>query len=139
MVSLGTLSINGTLAVNDGTNIDLTLLGTGTALDPYIVSASLLVGATVTVTPATGGTTVIDSGTRFEFLNHGSTIATHTLTLPTSSTALESAVRILATNAITTLTVSGAAGVTVAGMPTTIAANGYFLVQLIGTVWHRVG
>jgi hypothetical protein len=139
VVSLDGLDISDTVAVDDGTNIALTLGGSGTALDPYVISASLSVGATVTVTPTTGGTTTIDSGTRLEYMDHGSTIATQTIVLPTTSTAMEKEIKILAASEITTLTVSGDVGVTVVGMPTTLAANGYFRVQLIGTVWHRIG
>lgn len=139
VASLGSLTIATLLTISDSTSINLTLLGSGTALDPYVLSGVVTPGATVTVTPVTGGTTTIDSGTRTEVLSPAGTIATHTLTLPLTSNALEQEIKILATATITALTVNGAVGTTVAGAPTTLAANAYFRMQLIGTVWRRIG
>lgn len=139
VISLGTLNIGNNFVVDDTTTVDLTLSGSGTALDPLVLSAAVKVGATVTVTPTTGGTTTIDSGTRTEVLNHGSTISTQTITLPATTSAFESEIKITSASAVTTLTVNAAAGPTVAaGFPTTLTAGQSFRAQLIGGVWRRV-
>ncbi len=139
IISIDGLSIADTLEVDDTASINLTLNGAGTALDPYILSAVVSPGATVISTPTNGGTTAIDAGTRTQLLDHVATIAGHTITLPLTTTALEGEIKIIAVSAITALTVGGAVGTTVAGMPTTLAAGGYFRAQRIGTVWRRVG
>ena len=136
---MGALSIGDLVEGDDTTSVSVTVVGDGEEGDPLVITASVTPGATVITTPSNGGSTSIDSGTRAQLLNHGSTIASHTLTLPSDSTALEKEIKIVAASTITALTVSPGAGTTVAGMPTTIAANGYFRVQLIGTVWRRVG
>lgn len=139
VVTLGDLNITGLFTIESTDNIELTLNGDGTTEDPLVLTAAVAPGATVIATPVNGGTTAIDAGTRVQLLDHVATIAGHTITLPAASQALEKEIKIVAFNAITALTVSGAVGVTVAGMPTTLPANGYFRVQLFGTVWRRVG
>lgn len=139
VISLGTLNIGSNFVVDDTPTVDLTLAGTGTALDPLVLSAAVKVGATVTSTPTTGGTTAIDSATRTQVLNHVATIATQTITLPATSSVLESEIKIIAASAITALTVSATAGTTLgAGFPTALTAGQAFRAQLIGTVWRRV-
>jgi hypothetical protein len=67
--------------------------------------------------------------------------AAGTITLPTSSNcADQQEILINCTQAVTTLTVGGN-GATVAGAPTTLAANAYFRLKydLPGTTWYRVG
>lgn len=139
IVSLGTLDTNGTLAVADTASINMTLLGTGSIGDPYVVSGAVLVGANVTVAPTTGQTIVVDLGTNLQVINPAGTLAALTITLPATTGSFLSEVTILTTATLTSLTVNGAAGVTVAGAPTTLAANGYFKMRLVGTVWRRVG
>lgn len=139
VISLGSLAIGSNFVVDDTTTVDLTLAGSGTTLDPLVLSAAVKVGATVTSTPTTGGTTTIDSATRTEVLNHVATIATQTITLPATTSAFEGEIKITSASAITTLTVNAAAGPTVAsGMPTSLTAGQAFRVQLIGGVWRRV-
>ena len=136
---MGALDIAANFAVDDSSSIDFTLTGVGTAVDPLRLTAVIKVGAAVVVTAANAGTTVVDSGTRQTLFDHIATIAGHTVTLPASSTALEREVIFVTENAITALTVNPAVGVTVAGMPTTLPANGFFRAKLVGTVWRRVG
>lgn len=67
--------------------------------------------------------------------------AAMTITLPTSTNCIDKQdILINCTQAVTTLTVAGN-GATVAGAPTTLAANAYFRLKydLAGTTWYRVG
>jgi hypothetical protein len=67
--------------------------------------------------------------------------AAMTITLPTSTNLVDKQdILVNCTQAITTLTVAGN-GATVAGAPTTLAANAYFRLKydLPGTTWYRVG
>jgi urease alpha subunit len=139
VLTLGAVDIGAMLVVNDSTSIDFTMTGDGTALDPLVLTGVVNPGATATATPTNASNTAIASTTRLQVLDHVATIASGTVTLPASSTALEKEVKIIALSEITALTVAGAVGTTVAGMPTTLAANAYFRAQLIGTVWRRIG
>lgn len=139
VIGLGEIDIDGFVEVDDTPTVALTLVGDGTSSDPLVLTANVTPGATVFTTPTTSGTTVIDAGTRTHVLDHGATIASHTLTLPSSSTALEREVKILNLSPVTALTVNGASGVTVAGAPSALSAGQFFRMQLIGTVWRRVG
>lgn len=139
VVGLGALSVGGLLVVDDTTSVDLTLGGSGTALNPYVLSAAVKVGATVASDPTNGGSTAIDALTRTQVLSHAAPIASHTITLPATSSALEREIKVVSLEGITALTVNGAVGVTVAGAPTALTAGQYFRMQLIGTVWRRVG
>lgn len=138
IVSLGALNTNGTITVADTATIDFTILGTGTVGDPKVISGSVKVGANVTAAPTTGQTVTVDLGTNLQVLNAAGTLAALTLTLPATTNSFLSEITVVTTTAITALTVSGV-GTTVAGAPTTLAANGYFKMRLIGTVWRRVG
>jgi len=131
--------IGGLLIVNDTVNFDLTLLGSGTTADPFVLSGTPNFGALATVTALSGGTTAVASTTRTLYLDHAATIASHTITLPATSDSFEKIVRVISRSAVTTLTVSGAGGATIAGAPTALAANGYFTMMLIGTTWRRIG
>lgn len=67
--------------------------------------------------------------------------AAGTITLPQMANAADKQqILINCTQAVTTLTVAGN-GATVAGAPTTLAANAYFRLKydLAGTTWYRVG
>ena len=67
--------------------------------------------------------------------------AAMTITLPTSTNCIDKQdILINCTQAVTTLTVAGN-GATVAGEPSTLAANAYFRLKydLAGTTWYRVG
>lgn len=139
IVTASSEDIGGLLTVDDTVSMNFSLLGSGTTGDPYVLSAVPTFGGTTTATPASGGSTPIASTTRTLLLDHVATIATHTLTLPAASDSFEKIVRIVSASAVTTLTVSGAVGVTVAGAPTTLAANGFFTMMLIGSVWRRIG
>jgi DNA-binding transcriptional regulator LsrR (DeoR family) len=137
-VTLGALAIAANVHVDDTTSVDMTILGAGTTLDPLVISAVVKTGSDVTVTPATGGTTVIDANTNLEVFDAAATIATHTITLPLTTNSFLKEITIISTHIITALTVGGAVGTTVAGAPTTLAANAYFKMRLVGTVWRRV-
>ena len=58
--------------------------------------------------------------------------------MPATTDALESEVKLVATAAITLLTVDGAGGTTVVGAPTTLAVGAYFTMRKIGSVWRRI-
>lgn len=139
VLTLGDITIDTLLTVDDTTSVNLTLLGSGETGDPYVLSAAVTPGVDVTSIPTTGGTTNIDDNESLHLFNHPSTIATHTISLSNSPSSLLKEVTIIATSIITTLTVAGEVGTTVAGAPTTLAANGYFKMRLVGTVWRRVG
>jgi hypothetical protein len=121
----------GCLFTGDG--IEVT--GFGSATSPYVITP----GATVNVVPTNGQNIAVAVGTRTESLAPAGTIATLTLTLPATTTAFDSEVVVFTTATITALTVAADGGATVAGAPTTLAANGFFRMKKIGTVWHRVG
>jgi hypothetical protein len=122
--------------VDDTTTVDLTLLGSGTALDPFVLSAAVKVGETVVSTPTTGSTTDIDPLETVHVFEHSSTIATHTINLPDASEALRSEVTFFADSDITTLSVTGTSPTTVVGAPATLAADGSFTMRLVGTTWR---
>lgn len=96
-------------------------------------------GTTSVVVATTGGTTTPTAGVSVVEFTPAGTIATQTLTLPLTTHVFDDEILILTTQTITALTVGADAGATVAGMPTTLAANSYFRVRLFGTVWRRVG
>lgn len=139
LVGIGDISVADTITVDDGTSITMSLLGSGTLADPYVISASLDPGATDVSTPTTGGTTTIDSTTLNHVLDFSTTIATHTITLPASSTALAHTVTIFSDGTITALTVNGAGSTTVVGAPTTLDTGCSFTMRLVGTTWRSVG
>jgi hypothetical protein len=67
--------------------------------------------------------------------------AAMTITMPSSTNAADKQdILINCTQAVTTLTMAGN-GATVAGAPTTLAANAFFRLKydLPGTTWYRVG
>jgi hypothetical protein len=67
--------------------------------------------------------------------------ATMTIVLPTSTICIDKQdILVNCTEAVTTLTIDGN-GSTVAGEPTTLAADAYFRLKydLPGTTWYRVG
>jgi hypothetical protein len=102
--------------------------------------SAITTGVTTTVVATNGGTTTVAIGTRMLYITPAGTIASHTIDLPDSTLAFDNEIIILTTQTITTLSVTASGpGTTVAGMPTTLSANGYFRVKLIGTVWYRVG
>lgn len=138
-VALGAISAAGLLTVDDTTSVDLTLLGTGTGLDPYVLSADVKVGAEVTSVPTNGNTTVIGTNENIHIFNPEGTIATHTITLPSTTTSFLKEITFTTSAAITALAVNGAGGTTVAGAPTGLAVNQFFRMRLVGGVWRRVG
>jgi hypothetical protein len=99
----------------------------------------VVTGADVTSVPVTAGSTSIDGDTNLQYLDHAATIATHTINLPDSTTSFLKEVTIVSRSIITALTVAAPGTADVAGMPTTIAANGFLKVRLVGTTWRRVG
>lgn len=139
-VRLGVFQILSKLLFASGTYIDVAHGGSGTDLDPATMTPSLHTGADATATPTTGTTLTPGADTRTYLLTPAGTLAALSITLPDNPTMLEHEIIIMSTQIITALTVTGAgAGVTAVGQPTTLAANGFFRMRRIGTVWHRVG
>jgi hypothetical protein len=138
IIGISDLDISALLTVDSTSSVALTLLGSGTALDPFVLSADVNEGSTVVSTPSNGGTTEIDSGESVHVFEHPGTIAAHTIELPDSCTALRAEVSFFADSEITALTVSGD-GTTVVGAPSTLGAGNSFTMRLIGTTWRCVG
>lgn len=88
-----------------------------------------------------GGSTTLSNGRRRNINTNGSTIASHTLRLPTVTD--QGHICSMSTKgAITTLTVNAANGTsTVLGAPTTLAAGGYFsyAYRIDDDTWYRTG
>lgn len=89
--------------------------------------------------PTTGATVVVETGDTWLLVTPAGTLAALTITLPTDRTDGE-IVRVISTQILTALTVGGA-GTSVAGAPTTLAANGFFEMAYSATLnsWFRVG
>lgn len=90
-------------------------------------------GFSVTVTPPTDGASV------FLMLSQGGAYAAGTIVLPTGVEGQE--VLIHSRQAVTTLTVTPAAGQSTSGAPTTFAAGGFARLRFdsINSLWCRVG
>lgn len=90
---------------------------------------------------ANGGTTTLSQGRRRNINTNGSTIATHTLRLPTVTD--QGHIAMFSTKGeITGLTVNAANGTSaVLGAPTTLAAGGYFsyVYRIDDDTWYRTG
>lgn len=90
---------------------------------------------------ANGGTTTLSTGRRRNINTNASTIASHTLRLPTVTT--EGHLTYFSTNGeITSLTVNAANGTsTVKNAPTTLSSGGYFTYQyrIADDTWYRTG
>lgn len=139
VVTLDDVAITGLLLADDTATINHTLTGSGTDLNPYVLSSVVVTGADVTSVPTTGGSTSIDAGTNLQYFDHAATIASHTINLPDSTTSFLKEVTLVFRSIVTALTIAAPGTADVAGMPTTVAANGYIKVRLIGTTWRRVG
>ncbi len=139
VVAITDLEIGDLVEVDDTTTVNLTKLGSGTDSDPIVLSATVVTGSDVTSTPSNGGSTNIDDDTNLQYFDHSGTIASHTINLPDTTNSFLKEVTFVFRSIITTLTVAAPGTTDVAGMPTTVAANGYFKVRLIGTTWRRVG
>jgi hypothetical protein len=118
--------------------------GTATTANEVITSAGAIVGIqaspyTKTV-PVTGFSATIGNGINFLILTPAGTLATGTVIMPASPQDGQE-VAISSSQAITTLTINGNTGQTVAGAPTTFAANGFcrFKYVLATTTWYRIG
>lgn len=87
---------------------------------------------------ATGFSVTIAAADSWLVLTPTAGFAAGTIVLPTTR-ANRQTVRVNCTQAVTTLTVSGA-GTTVTGAPTTLAANAFFMMQFDATTnaWYRV-
>lgn len=90
-ISIDQLPISGALAVTDTSTVDLTLAGSGTVLDPYVLSAVTLSPVTTgnwnsTVTGVTIGTAGTDVGTYRQAGKH--VRAERTLTLGSAAFAV---------------------------------------------------
>lgn len=88
---------------------------------------------------ATGFSVTVAVADTWLLLTPTAGFAAGTIVLPATRTNRQ-AVRVSCTQAITTLTVSGN-GTTVSGAPTTIAANGFFMMWYDATLnsWFRAG
>ena len=88
--------------------------------------------------PTTGQTVVVATGDAWLLLTPAGTLAALTITLPTDRTDGE-IVRVTSSQILTALIVGGA-GTTVAGAPTTLAADGFFEMAYCATLnsWFRV-
>ena len=88
---------------------------------------------------ATAFNVAVNSGNVWLLLTPTAGFAAGTITLPANPVAGQQ-VRVSCTQAVTTLTVAGN-GRTVTGAPTTIAANGFFLMWFDATLnaWFRAG
>jgi hypothetical protein len=136
---VGDIEINDKLSVIAGTGVDLTRTGQGTTLSPIVLTIGVHIGIDTVVTPTTGQTQTLTPDTRTLVMTPAGTLAAQTITLPGSSTTSGKEIVVVSSQIITALTVNSAGGVTVAGAPTTLAANGFFRMRLVGTVWRRVG
>ncbi len=89
--------------------------------------------------PLTGFSYVVQAANSWLLLAPAGTIATGTVVMPYGPTD-GAVVQINTTATITALTVSGVS-VTIAGAPTTLAANAFFRMQyrLATNTWYRVG
>lgn len=96
-------------------------------------------GAIQTATPTTGTSVAISNDTSVLILKHTATIATLTLTLP-SSPVNGQRIFICTRSTVTTLTISAAAGQTLYGTATTIAATSprCFVYESATTSWYRL-
>lgn len=138
-ISLGVFSIDEHIEFTEGDWIDIARTGSGTALDPTAVEIDVHTGTSTSVVPTTGQTVTPGADVREYLVNPAGTLAALTITLPASPTMFEEEIIIVSTQTLTALTVGAAGGNTVAGAPTTLAANGFFRMRLFGTVWRRVG
>ena len=99
------------------------------------------VGITVQeLTPVNAGSTALDNYTGGVNLEHSSTIASYTLTMPTLPEDGQEFV-ISSRSIVTALTHNAAAGQTMRGALTTIAANGFakYRYRASDAVWVRAG
>lgn len=136
VVHIGDLDISD--LVTEGRNI--TISGSGIETEPFAIAVNP--GAKVESTPATAGSTTIAANESLHYFDHSATIATHTIVMPGIPTALGEEITFFTKSAITTLTINDDAGAptnTFQGAPTTMAANSFFRLRLIGTVWVRTG
>lgn len=92
----------------------------------------------VAYTPANGGTTNVATNTGFVLLNSGSTIASHTLTLPSTPTD-GLCITFFNVNTITTVTVNSS-GNSIFGAPSTLGVNAFFTMKFLAGLssWARV-
>ena len=145
-----------TVTINDLTSAtalstgDQFPIASGTDRDTRKASLSLLLAwmqANLTFTaakpvqqfaaPTTGQTVTVATGDSWLILSPAGTLATLTINLPTDRTDGEG-VMINTTQTLTSLTISGA-GTTVAGAPTTLAANAFLRMTYTATLntWLR--
>jgi hypothetical protein len=108
-----------------------------------IPMTSFPAGAYVAVIPTTGQSLVIPNGVNAYLMNPAGTLATLTLTMP-SSPVNGQLLRIASSATITALTLSGAAGQTILNNPTAITVstttpyNYAFMYNAVSAAWNRV-
>lgn len=139
VIDIGAVSASGLIAVQDTSTVYMTLTGAGTTGNPYRISGSVPVGASVVSVATDGGTTVVGSNQRSLVLAHPDPIAAHTILLPSTNTTLLQEVVVATTAGVTSLTVEADTGSTVVNAPTTMPDSGFFRMGLFGTVWTRIG
>lgn len=89
--------------------------------------------------PTNGGTTTVPANYGTVVLNSGTTIASHTLTVPSMPPDGQT-ITFFTVFAITSLSVTSS-GNTVIGMPSTLPASGFFTIKFtsLGPYWIRIG
>lgn len=124
----------------DETDVRLRLYDGSTAGGVKMARLDEVTGGTVSIqyaAPTTGTTVTMTSGVQSLILNPAGTIATLTVTLP-SSPANGAAVDIRSTQQVTAITVQGAGAETITGATGQLNANGRmtFLYRSSDTTWY---
>lgn len=90
--------------------------------------------------PTTGFSIAVAVGTRLLLLDPAGTLATGTITMPAAPGDGER-LRIASSQTVTSLTMNPAAGQTLKGALTTIAANGFAEWEYVSatSTWYRIG
>jgi hypothetical protein len=137
--SVSSLQGGDNIAVWDTSNGDSRKCSITTLMEYVNANVTTVTQNTQYAAPAaTGFSVTVNTGNVWLLMTPVSTYATGAIVLPAGATDKDT-VTVNCTQIVTSLTVSS--GATVAGAPTTLAANGFFTMRYDGTTstWYRIG